>query len=175
MCGLSCRLCPTYQADTQSRCAGCKSESRMKVGCPLITCAVKKRGIEFCWQCPEDKNCERWRERRERGRSHDSFVCYQRLEDNIAFISHRGISAFVEDQIEREQLLKAMLAEFNEGRSKSFYSIVATIMDIQEIRQAVARARNESVGKDIKGRSKALHLIFDEIAEEKKYNLRLRK
>lgn len=68
-----------------------------------------------------------------------------------------------------------MLAEFNEGRSKSFYSIVATIMDIQEIRQAVARARNESVGKDIKGRSKALHLIFDEIAEEKKYNLRLRK
>jgi hypothetical protein len=102
-------------------------------------------------------------------------VCYQRLEDNIAFIGYRGVFAFIEDQNEREQLLKAMLAEFNEGRSKSFYCIVATVMDIQEITQAIAQARNESVGKDIRGKSKALHLISNKIAEERKYNLKLRK
>jgi hypothetical protein len=175
VCGLSCRLCPSYHASTDSRCAGCKSEGRMKVGCPFITCAVKKRGIEFCWQCPEHKNCGKWGEHRRRGWCHDSFVCYQRLEDSIAFIGRQGVSAFVEDQRDRERLLTALLAEFNEGRSKSFYCIVATVMDIQEIAQAIAQARNESAGKDIKGKSKTLHLILDKIAEERKYNLRLRK
>ena len=175
ICGLSCRLCPSYHSKTDSRCAGCKSEGRMKVGCPFITCAVKKRGIEFCWQCPEHKNCERWREHRKRGRYHDSFVCYQRLEDNIAFIERQGVSDFAEAQKERAHLLTAMLAEFNEGRSKSFYCIVATVMDIQEMTQVIAQARNDSVGKDIRGKSKTLHLILNKIAEERKYNLKLRK
>lgn len=48
ICGLSCRLCPSYHIEGKSRCAGCKSANRMAVGCPFITCAVKKKGIEFC-------------------------------------------------------------------------------------------------------------------------------
>jgi hypothetical protein len=37
VCGLSRRLYPTYHSRSDSRCAGCKSEARMKVGCPFIT------------------------------------------------------------------------------------------------------------------------------------------
>ncbi|WP_241422576.1 hypothetical protein [Candidatus Contubernalis alkaliaceticus] len=47
ICGLSCRLCPRYNTEAKSRCLGCKSEDRMAVGCPFITCAVKKKGVEF--------------------------------------------------------------------------------------------------------------------------------
>jgi hypothetical protein len=147
----------------------------MKVGCPFITCAIKKRGIEFCWECKDHEDCEKWAGHRKRGQCHDSFVCYQRLESNIAFIKHRGLPAFVEDQKERERLLTTMLAEFNEGRSKSFYCIVATVLDIQEITQAVAQARNKSLGKDMKSRSKDLHMILDRIAEQRNCNLKLRK
>jgi len=175
VCGLSCRLCPTYHSKSESRCAGCKSEGRMKVGCPFITCAVKKRGLEFCWKCPDHRNCEKWARHRKHGQSRDSFVCYQRLESNIAFVELRGLSAFGEDQKERERLLSAMLAEFNEGRSKSFYCIVATVMDIEEITQAIVQARNKSAGKDIKSRSKDLHAILGRTADQKKYNLKLRK
>ena len=32
ICGLSCRLCPRFHTETQSKCNGCKSESRM-AGC----------------------------------------------------------------------------------------------------------------------------------------------
>ncbi len=164
-----------YQSSADSRCSGCKSEGRMKVGCPFITCAVKRRGIEFCWQCPERENCEKWHRRRERGRSHDSFVCYQRLEDNIAFVEREGISAFVRDQKAREQLLTIMLTEFNEGRSKSFYCVVATVMGIHEIREAIAQARDDSAGEDLWHKSRALHTSLGRIAEERKYNLKLRK
>jgi len=164
-----------YHSKSDSRCAGCKSEGRMKVGCLFITCAVKKRGIEFCWQCPDHEACEKWHEHREWGQSHDSFVCYQRLESNIAFVEHQGIFTFAADQKKREHLLSAMLAEFNEGRSKSFYCIVATVMDIQEIKEAIVLARDRSAGADIKTKSKALHAILDKVAQERKYSLRLRK
>jgi hypothetical protein len=125
-------------------------ERRPDDGCSFITCAVKKRGIEFCWQCPDHKACEKWDAHRELGRSRDSFVCYQRLEKNIAFIENQGISAFVADQMKREQMLSKMLDEFNEGRSKSYYCIAATVMDTQEIADAIAQARDASAGADIK-------------------------
>ncbi|NLL53126.1 MAG: DUF3795 domain-containing protein [Peptococcaceae bacterium] len=67
ICGLSCQLCPMYHTDANSRCEGCKSKSRMTLGCPFITCAIKKKEVEFCWECKESPNCEKWRKHREAG------------------------------------------------------------------------------------------------------------
>jgi hypothetical protein len=58
VCGPSCRLCPQYHSAGASRCAGCKSEARMALGCPFITCAVKHRGIEFCFECEDSDSCK---------------------------------------------------------------------------------------------------------------------
>ncbi len=168
-------MCPSYHSRAASRCAGCKSEARMKVGCPFITCAVKRRGIEFCWQCPEHQDCPKWRARRESGKAHDSFVCYQKMEDNIEFIKSKGISAFVKQQRAKEELITAMLDEFNEGRSKSFYCVAATVMDIQELKQALGQARREAKGMEIKDKAKTLHSILDGIASQRGYLLKLRK
>ena len=54
VCGLSCRLCPRHHMEGESRCSGCKGEMRMAVGCPFITCALKRKGIEFCWLTGRD-------------------------------------------------------------------------------------------------------------------------
>lgn len=175
VCGLSCRLCPSYHSTGESRCGGCKSEARMKVGCPFITCAVKKRGIGFCGECLDAAQCERWRTHREKGRTRDSFVCYQHLEDNIAFAQSHGLAALDARESEKERLLAAMLAEFNEGRSKTFYCIAATVMEPREIEEAIADARGASAGAGLKDRSKALHAALEGIAKEKGYHLKLRK
>ncbi len=175
VCGISCRLCPRYQSGSKSKCFGCKTESRMVAGCPFITCAVKKRGIEFCWECKEGKTCEKWKKHRELGKSHDSFKCYQTLERDIAFIGRRGFAAFEKDQKEREKILKTMMAEFNEGRSMGYYCIAATVLGLDELRAAFSKARKDSAGSEIKGKSKLLHSALDEIAERKKYYLKLRK
>ncbi|HRU39968.1 MAG TPA: DUF3795 domain-containing protein [Candidatus Goldiibacteriota bacterium] len=55
VCGLSCRLCPSYHSRSKSRCPGCKSSYRMAAGCLFITCAIKHKGIEFCWDCDDNK------------------------------------------------------------------------------------------------------------------------
>jgi len=68
-----------------------------------------------------------------------------------------------------------MLQEFNEGRSKSYYCIAATVLEIEELEESLNKAKKDSTGLEIKEKSKILHLILDEIAERKNYYLKLRK
>jgi len=175
VCGLSCRLCPAYNAGAKRWCDGCKREKRMAVGCPFLTCALKKKGVEFCWDCKEHKECERWRKHRIYGKKADSFKCYQTLEHDISFIQKHGVVEFEQKQKQREWLLKEMLKEFNEGRSKSYYCIASTVLDIEELKEALTLAKKESEGLDVKGRSKILHSALDSIATKKNYLLKLRK
>jgi len=175
ICGLSCRLCPRYNTETKSKCEGCKSRNRMAVGCPFITCAIKNKGIEFCWDCEENKTCEKWKKHREFGKRHDTFKCYQKLEDSISFIQKHEVNEFEKVQKDRENLLKEMLQDFNEGRSKNYYCIAVTIFEFEELEKALTKARKDSIGLEIKAKSKILHSILDEIVERKNYCLKLRK
>ena len=175
ICGLSCRLCPNYQTDAASRCLGCKSPDRIALGCPFITCAVKKKELEFCWDCKESGFCQKWLAHRECGMHGDSFKCYQTLEKDIAFIQENGVEAFERTQQAKERLLCEMLREFNDGRSKSYYCIAATVMEEDELCNALAKARENSGGLDAKAKAKLLHGILDTIAAEKHYLLKLRK
>jgi len=147
----------------------------MAVGCPFITCAVKRKGIEFCWECEVNETCEKWRNHRESGKKADSFKCYQKLEEDIAFIRKNGVEEFEKIQKMREDLLKDMLKNFNEGRSKSYYCIAATVLEIDELRDALKRAKSESCGLNIKKKSDVLHSIIEGIAERKSYCLKIRK
>jgi len=175
ICGLSCRLCPMYNTEAESRCLGCKSSNRMAVGCPFITCAIKNKGVEFCWECKDNKTCEKWKKHREAGKKYDSFKCYQTLEEDISFIQKKGIHEFEKTQKQRENLLKEMLKDFNEGRSKSYYCIAVTVFNIEELKDILVQAKKESNGLDVKGKSKVLHSILDDLAVKKGYYLKLRK
>ncbi|WP_319578278.1 DUF3795 domain-containing protein [uncultured Methanospirillum sp.] len=175
ICCLSCRLCPQLYTDGQSRCGGCKTETRISVGCPFITCALKRKGVEFCWECDESETCEKWKKHREAGKKADSFTCYQKLEDNICFIRKNGIDIFQTLQKTREDLLRIMLNEFNDGRSKSFYCIAATILEIAELEDVLAQANNESTGMDMKGKARILHALLEETGKQQGYCLKLRR
>jgi len=175
ICGLSCRLCPRYHVDGSSRCGGCKSKFRMGAGCPFITCAVKRKGVEFCGDCEESVTCKKWEKHVGFGRSHDTFVSYQRLEDNITFILKYGMGEFEKGQRGQEKLLTELLREFNEGRSKNYYCIAATVFGMDELKRCIERCREESKGLDIKDRAKRMHAILDEQALKEGHHLKLRK
>lgn len=175
VCGLSCLLCPMYNTDTPSRCQGCKSEDRIAVGCPFITCAVKKKGIEFCWDCPESESCERWRKHRNAGLERDSFKCYQTLETDIDFIRSNGIEAFVKAQKVRARLLTRMLEDFNDGRSKTRFCVAATVLPAEDLEAAVKEAARRSRDMDIKQRAHLLRSLLDQAADRRGVSLTLRK
>ena len=176
ICGLSCRLCPRHHTDAVSRCDGCKTSSRMSAGCPFITCAVKKKSIEFCWDCEENSKCSRWAKHRESGRQHDSFITYQKLDENIETAQRKGVRELDRQQTEKPNLLVQILDEYNEGRSKSYYCMAVTLFDLEDLKSAVQEERrNRSTGSDIKARSKSLHTIFERLAKKKNLLLALRK
>ena len=175
ICGLSCRLCPAYHRETKSKCEGCKSEYRMGAACPFHTCAIKKKRIDFCGVCDENNTCVKWRKFRDTGKQHDSLLSYQRLEDNIAFIRKSGMEEFEKQQLAREKLLRAILKEFNEGRSKTFYCIAAAVLEIGELESVLENACAKSKGLDIKERSEVMHSLLNEVASNRKYLLKLRR
>ena len=175
VCGLSCRLCPMYNTQTNNRCAGCKSPARIALGCSFITCAVKKKGIEFCWECGENSTCERWRRHRDEGKRRDSFKCYQKLETDIDFIQKHGIVEFEKEQKIREQLLKELLQNFNDGRSKSYYCIASTVIKIDELRTALIEAKAQSNGMQLKEKAKIMHAVLVSVSKKNGYLLELRK
>ena len=174
VCGLSCRLCPGYVIKTKSRCPGCKTEWRFGGPCSILHCAVK-RNIEFCGDCEESITCEKWKRHRELGKKYDSFKCYQKLEDDIAFMEKYGLAEFRKSQKIREKLLRKMLDGFNEGRSKSYFCLAATVLDVSELENALTEGKRDSKGLDIKEKAKLLRSILDRIADEKNYYLKLRK
>ena len=175
ICGLSCRLCPSFVTQAQSRCGGCKSELRMRVGCPFITCAVKRKGLEFCWECEESRTCTKWLAHRKYGQEYDTFKCYQTLEDDIAYIEKHGVLVFEREQKAKEKILREMLVNFNEGRSKSYLCIAASVFSIQDLKGALSDAHQRSKGRDLKEKAAVLHSILDRMAEERGYDLKLRK
>ncbi|HNT09235.1 hypothetical protein, partial [Methanoculleus sp.] len=76
----------------------------------------------------------------------DSFKCYQTLEADLSYISRHGVPAFQKIQEQRELLLREMLRDFNEGHSKTYYCIAATVLEPEELQEALFRARRESGG-----------------------------
>jgi hypothetical protein len=142
----------------------------MGAGCPFITCAVKKKGIELCTDCPEGETCDRWARHREASLKADSFICYQKLQDNIRSIGQNGIRAFEEAQERRCRLLEAMLAGYDDGRSKSFYCVAATVLEIGELEQALASAVDDSlaqVGFDRETKAFKAHITIGRVKESK--------
>lgn len=147
----------------------------MGAACPFLNCAVKKKGLEFCGFCEESKTCEKWRKHRETGKKRDSFVSYQKLEDNIAFIGQHGLEAFELQQKIKENLLREMLAEFNDGRSKSLYCVAATLMDPAGLQVALVKAKEQSKGLMLKDKAKVMRVVLAEVANENNLLLKLRK
>jgi hypothetical protein len=174
VCGLPCRLCAMFHADGPSRCAGCKSPGRMAAGCSFQACALKRKGVEFCGDCPDHDPCVRWTRFRERRAVMDTVVCSQTLESDLEWTERKGLAAYDALQKVRHRLLTRMLTGFNEGRSKGFYCIAAAVLDVPGLKKIVIEAETRGRGKDIKERAAILRALLDERADKKGLVLRRR-
>jgi len=68
-----------------------------------------------------------------------------------------------------------MLHEFNEGRSKNYYCVAATVLEVGELKKALSEAEELTKGLGIREKSKVLHSILDSVAKKKNSCLKLRR
>jgi hypothetical protein len=164
-----------FHIDGPSRCRGCKSPGRRDAGCPFHVCAIQRKGVEFCGDCSDRETCARWTKFRGRRAKADSVVCSQTLESDLEWTERKGLAAYDRLQKERLRLLKKMLAGFNEGRSKGYYCIAATVLDVAGLKKILAEAEKRGRGLAVKERAALLRALLDARADQKGYELRRRK
>ncbi len=177
-CGIDCGLCPRFYTEGSSKCPGCYGVDfeNKHPSCSFITCCVKKKNLEVCAEC-SDFPCPKFA--KETG-EFDSFVTHRRVIPNQNFIKKSGIAVFIEQQNKRINILQTMLQSYDDGKSKSFYCLAATLLSLQSLNESLLRAdkeiKEQSVAKeDFKSRAKILKEILSHFAAEENQELRLRK
>ncbi len=178
VCGLDCGLCPRYYTEGTSKCPGCCGPDFWKKhpGCGFITCCFKNRGLETCAQCADFDDCERLAGLLSLFRQKDSFISHRPIEANLLFIRERGIKEFAHLQLEKQEFLRYLLANYDEGRSKSFYCTSCQLMPLDKLKQALKEVEAEVPQEmPLKERAKSVRALVSNMAEVLGIDLRLRK
>ena len=180
-CGLDCGLCPRYYITGSSRCTGCAGPDffNKHPSCSYISCCIKKKGLEVCSQCSEFP-CGKFESWLETGGEYDSFLTHKKAKPNQEFIKKNGLEKFLEQQRKRIELLNKMLRDFDDGRSRSYYCIAASLLSVSDLEISLIKVKQKiEVDKvnfdDRKGKSKILKELLNECATRNDVELRLRR
>ncbi|MFX1325026.1 MAG: DUF3795 domain-containing protein [Promethearchaeota archaeon] len=176
-CGLDCGLCPTYYTKGPSKCPGCCGPdfSNKHPSCSIIACCLKKNNFETCADC-NDFLCSKLKD----WNVIDSFICHRVSLKNLLSIKEKGIKEFIDQQLQRIKLLKILLEEFNEGRSKSFFCIATALLPIEYLEQSIKKA-NEQIesekieSKNLKFKSKIIKQYLNNFASKQNIILKLKR
>jgi hypothetical protein len=99
---------------------------------------------------------------------------------NLYKIKEVGLEIWSEEQKERQSILENLLANYNEGRSKSFYCLATALMPVSLIEKAISEARemmadNQIDEPDMKSKTRLLKSIIQDLASKSDIDLKLRK
>jgi hypothetical protein len=177
-CGLDCGLCPRFYTEGTSKCDGCGSEySYAAVGCTIYRCCVQANELETCAQCTEfpcSRITDAWDD------EYDSFLTHRKMRANLTSIKDNGITGHVHTLETRMKLLRELLDAFNDGRSKSYYCLAATLLSITDLETSLMKAKQRFKTEciqvdDRKTRTKILKEFLNSHAENEGLELKLRK
>ena len=177
-CGLNCGLCPRYYTEGKSRCPGCCGPDfwQKMAACGLVTCCVKKRSLETCAQCVDWAECEKVAKLLDSAKHRDSFISYKPIAANFAFIQKYGIEEFVRLEIEKQEFLRHLIDNYNDGRSKSFYCTSCQLIPLDKLREALEDAEVKvTQATDIKEKAKLVREAISNMADSLQIELKLRK
>ena len=172
VCGLDCGLCPRYYTVGASRCPGCCGPEFFSKhpSCSFITCCVKKKNLEVCAEC-SDFPCSKFKsdEEYQQLKESSSYPSYKKVMPNLNFIKEHGIERFVGQQRKRIRLLETMIADFDDGRSRSFYCKSAALLDLTTLENSLDKAiqkirTDNSKTNDAKTKAKILKDVLSKIA-----------
>jgi len=181
-CGLDCGLCPRYYTVGNSRCPGCCGLDffNKHPSYSFVTCCVKRKNLEVCAECNEFpcSKFEGWTGEDED--IYDSFLTHKKAIPNLLFIKEYGINEFIKQQKKRVELLEMMIGSFDDGRSRSYYCIAATLLPTTSLETLLNKAQRELRAsnispEDIKIKAKVLRGLLDNLAAKEGIQLSLRK
>ena len=168
LCGLACALCPMHHMERS--CPGCGGGEGNQ-SCAIAQCSLQHGGVEHCFQCPEYP-CAKY----EGFFDCDSFLPHRCVPENVRRAQEAGLDALRQALREREDILRDLLAGYNDGRRKTFFCTAAALLPLADLRQAceVISAQYPLTLPE-KERSAGAAEVLRALAAERAVDLKLRK
>ncbi len=170
-CGIDCGLCPRFYTKGDSVCPGCGGLNfkEKHPSCGFVTCCVVKNGFEVCSDC-KDYPCPRFDPEKE---GFDSFVTHKKVFSNLDSIKKNGIEYFLSQQKIRMHILINFLANYDDGRSKSFFCSCCALLPLDKLQETYRLFVSQNNSLAIKEKNKHLKDKLLEMAENLKINVKL--
>lgn len=168
LCGLNCGLCLMH---LDNYCPGCGGGDGNQ-SCKIARCSLQHDKVEYCFQC-EDFPCERYNDIDE----YDSFITHQNQTNDLRKAAELGIDIYNMEQLEKIEILKYILLNYNDGRRKTFFCVAVNLLDLQEIKQIITLIANTTDIESYTPKEKAAYVaeLFRNMAEQKSIELKLHK
>ena len=172
-CGLNCGLCPRYYTVGSSSCPGCAGEgfSEVHPPCGVLSCCHQREDLEYCFECGEFP-CKKY----DGADLSDSFITHKKQFSDMEKAKRIGLDAYKTELNEKIKLLQDLLANYDDGRRKSFYCLAVNLLELDDIKTAIARIESEIMPETaLKEAAAIVARFFEEAASEKGISLKMRK
>ena len=165
LCGLNCLLCPM---GVGGYCPGCGGGPGNQ-SCAIARCSLEQGGYAFCSDCPSYP-CVRY----DGFDAADSFVPHSRRAADLARAKKLGMDAYLAELRAKRAILNKLLADYNDGRRKTFYCAAVYLLPLEELQNAMAllEGRPECPAKE---RVAAAVKLLQEAADGQGIDLKLNK
>lgn len=165
LCGLNCLLCPMQVG---GYCPGCGGGPGNQ-SCTIAWCSMDKGGYAFCSQCPTYP-CALY----DQFDMADSFVPHSRRAADLDRARELGLDACIGELRAKRAILDKLLANYNDGRRKTFYCAAVYLLPLEDLKNVVAKLENQS-GCSVKERAVAAVKLLQGAADGRCICLKLNK
>lgn len=166
LCGLNCGLCPMK---LDHYCPGCGGGAGNQ-SCAIARCSQQHGGIEYCYLCNEYP-CDKY----DGIDVYDSFITHHNQLKDIEKVKRIGLDTYQSELIEKLDILKYLLANYNDGRRKNFYCIAVNLLELEDVKSVVEQIKNELQSDNPKDKATLAVNLFQSMAMRRNIVLKLNK
>lgn len=166
LCGLKCGLCVMYIG---GYCPGCGGGDGNQP-CSIAKCSMQHGNIRFCYEC-EEYPCAKY----DGMDDYDSFVPHRSRQKDFDSARQMGIEAYAAQLHEKMAILDELLANYNDGRRKTFFDTAVYLLELDDVKTVMAKlkAQTNFMELPVKERALAAVRLFQQKADERNISLKL--
>ena len=146
-----------------SYCPGCGGGEGNQ-SCKIAKCSIQHGRVEYCNQCQEFP-CDKYG----RADEHDLFITHRNWKQDFEKMKQIGVEAYNSEQIQKLEILKCLLKDYNDGRRKSFFCLAVNLLDLEDLKTVMEHLAEEKKLESLTLKEKPAYVVkqFQSLAEQR--------
>lgn len=167
VCGLNCGLCSMH---LDHYCPGCGGGPGNQP-CTIARCSQQRDRIEYCYLCGEYP-CTKYNGIE----AYDSFITHRNQLKDFEKVKTIGLAAYQAELAEKMEILRYLLANYNDGRRKSFFCLAVNLFALEDLKAVLEQIEAETApDRSLKDQAALAATLFQSMAAKRNIILKLNK